>query len=141
MESGIPLTMESGIQVLLTRFGIRYMESGIHTVESRIQDCPGQMGSSSCLPLARPSFLHPVLPPARNAGYKGGEGGGGRDLCSLFLKRFWRFGISFIEVRTNQSVKRSDLEMTFCCYFRKLRIRSDREGGFHFREENALNCI
>ena len=33
--------MESGIQVLLTNTGIQYLESGIHGVESRIQDCAG----------------------------------------------------------------------------------------------------
>ena len=31
--------MESGIKVPLTKTGIQYLESGIHSVESRIQDC------------------------------------------------------------------------------------------------------
>ena len=33
--------LKSRIQVLLTNTGIQYQESGIHGVESRIQDCPG----------------------------------------------------------------------------------------------------
>ena len=37
-ESAIPLTIESGFQVLLIRSGIQCLESGIHAVESRIQD-------------------------------------------------------------------------------------------------------
>ena len=37
-ESGIPLTMESRIRVTLKKSGIQYLESGIHGVESRIQD-------------------------------------------------------------------------------------------------------
>ena len=32
---------QSRNHVLLTNTGIRYLESGIHSVESRIQDCPG----------------------------------------------------------------------------------------------------
>ena len=39
-ESGIPQHLESRIQVLLTNTGIQYLESGIYSVESRIQDCP-----------------------------------------------------------------------------------------------------
>ena len=31
--------IESRIQVLLTNAGIQYLESGVHSVESRIQDC------------------------------------------------------------------------------------------------------
>ena len=31
--------MESRIKVPLTKTGIQYLESGIHSVESRIQDC------------------------------------------------------------------------------------------------------
>ena len=41
-ESGIPITI--GIQnstVLQKNTGIQYLESGIHSVESRIQDCAG----------------------------------------------------------------------------------------------------
>ena len=33
--------LESRIQVLLTKTGIEYLESGIHSVESTIQDCLG----------------------------------------------------------------------------------------------------
>ena len=33
--------LESRIQVLLTNTGTQYLESGIHIVESRIQDCHG----------------------------------------------------------------------------------------------------
>ena len=33
--------LESTIQVLLTKTGIEYLESGIHSVESTIQDCLG----------------------------------------------------------------------------------------------------
>ena len=41
-EFGIPLTTgKSRIQVLLTKTGIQYLESGIHGVESRIQDALG----------------------------------------------------------------------------------------------------
>ena len=29
------------LEVLLTNSGIRYLQSGIHGLESRIQDCPG----------------------------------------------------------------------------------------------------
>ena len=35
----IPLTIESRIQVPLTKTGIQYLASGIHDVESRIQGC------------------------------------------------------------------------------------------------------
>ena len=38
MESGIPLTMEPGIQVTLKKNGVEYLESGIHGLESRIQN-------------------------------------------------------------------------------------------------------
>ena len=38
MESGIPLTMEPGIQVTLKKNGIEYLESGIDVVESRTQN-------------------------------------------------------------------------------------------------------
>ena len=38
LESGIPLTMEPGIQVTLKKNGIEYLESGIHGVESRTQN-------------------------------------------------------------------------------------------------------
>ena len=38
-ESGIQLTIGIRLQVLLTNTGIRYLESGIHSEESRIQDC------------------------------------------------------------------------------------------------------
>ena len=33
--------LESGMQVPLTKTGIQYLKSGIHSVEWRIQDCPG----------------------------------------------------------------------------------------------------
>ena len=39
LESGIQLK-EFEIQVLLTNTGIQYLESRIHSVESRIEDCP-----------------------------------------------------------------------------------------------------
>ena len=32
--------LQSRIQLLLTNTGIQYLESGIHSIESRIQDCP-----------------------------------------------------------------------------------------------------
>ena len=66
-------------------YGIRNPHCGIQNPR-----LPGQMGSSSCLPLARPFFLAPSTSarPLRWVHW------GGRDLCSLFLKRFWRFGIS-----------------------------------------------
>lgn len=35
-ESGIPLTIESRIQVPLAKTGIQYLETGIHCLESRI---------------------------------------------------------------------------------------------------------
>lgn len=38
MESGIPLTMEPGIQVTLKKNRIEYLESGIDVVESRTQN-------------------------------------------------------------------------------------------------------
>ena len=40
-ESGIPLRLESGIQVPLTKVGIQQLESGIYGVEFRIQNCLG----------------------------------------------------------------------------------------------------
>ena len=40
-ESGIILTIEIQNQVPLTKTGIQYLESGIHGVEYRIQDCLG----------------------------------------------------------------------------------------------------
>ena len=43
-QSGIRLTI--GIQVPLTKTGIQYLESGIHGVESRIQECPRFRDSS-----------------------------------------------------------------------------------------------
>ena len=47
-ESGIPLTI--GIQVLLTNTGIRYLESGIHSVESKtVLDSPTWIDFSNCL--------------------------------------------------------------------------------------------
>ena len=48
LEPGILIKFESRIQVPLTQTGIQYMESGIHCVESRIQDCIGfpYMGQS-----------------------------------------------------------------------------------------------
>ena len=39
-ESGIPLRI--GIQIPLTKTGIKYLESRIHSLESRIQYCLGQ---------------------------------------------------------------------------------------------------
>ena len=39
-ESGIPLTIGIQNPVLLTNTEIQYLESGIHSVDSRIQDCP-----------------------------------------------------------------------------------------------------
>ena len=38
-KSRIQLTIGIRIQVLLTNSGIQYLESGIHSEESRIQDC------------------------------------------------------------------------------------------------------
>ena len=35
--------LESRIHLLLTNTGIRYLESGIHSIESRIQDCPSSL--------------------------------------------------------------------------------------------------
>ena len=45
--------LESRIQVLLTKTGIQCLESGIHGLESRIQDCPGfpYMGRSVVIDL------------------------------------------------------------------------------------------
>ena len=40
-ESGILLTIRNENQVLLTKTGIKCLESEIHGVESRIQDCLG----------------------------------------------------------------------------------------------------
>ena len=40
-ESGIPLTIESRIQVPLAKTGIQYLGSRIHGMESRIQGCLG----------------------------------------------------------------------------------------------------
>ena len=38
--------LESRIQVRLTNSGLQYLESGIHGVESKIQDCTGFLGRS-----------------------------------------------------------------------------------------------
>ena len=38
--------LESRIQVQLTNSGLQYLESGIHGVESKIQDRPGFLGRS-----------------------------------------------------------------------------------------------
>ena len=40
-NSESPTRLESRIQVLLTKTGVQYLQSGIHCMESRIQDCPG----------------------------------------------------------------------------------------------------
>ena len=53
-ESGIPITrfrLESRIQVPPTMTAIQYLESGIHIVESKIQDCLGfaYMGQKNLL--------------------------------------------------------------------------------------------
>ena len=40
-NSESPTRLESRIQVLLTKTGVQYVQSGIHCMESRIQDCPG----------------------------------------------------------------------------------------------------
>ena len=40
-KSGTKLTIRIRIQDLLKNPGIQYLESGIHRVDSRIQDCPG----------------------------------------------------------------------------------------------------
>ena len=42
-ESGIPLTIGTGsrIQVPLRKTGMQYLESGVHGVETRMQDCLG----------------------------------------------------------------------------------------------------
>ena len=40
-KSGIKQRLQSRIQVPLTRSGIKYLESGIHGVKSRIQDSLG----------------------------------------------------------------------------------------------------
>ena len=74
------------------------MESGIHTVESRIQDCPGQMGSSSCLPLARPFFLAPstsARPLRWVHGGGGGGGGGGERLVQFIFKAILAIWVFF----------------------------------------------
>ena len=63
MESGIPLTMEPGIQVTLKKNGVEYLESGIHGLESRIQN---------------PEFPYMVR----------GGGGGGREHAVYEYNRF-----------------------------------------------------
>ena len=40
-EAGIPFTIGIQNQISLTKSGIQYQESGIDSLESKIQDCPG----------------------------------------------------------------------------------------------------
>ena len=62
-----PTRLESRIQVLLTKTGVQYLQSGIHCMESRIQDCPGFRYGASLGLLPRGTNLTP-------------EGGGTRPI-------------------------------------------------------------
>ena len=58
-ESGIPI-----IQVHVTKTGMQYLESGIHSMESRIQDCDGlfpYMGWRMSIYIVYISILHESL--------------------------------------------------------------------------------